>query len=491
LWGKTLPGLNSITDRIRYYSFYCWFFGWYAKTIGNENPREQRRYIRRAEYLLALVAAKLHLIGVPGITEAEKNVSKNLTIYSLKEGTGEGRKTFENTYWQNPGGIFGQNYVSSMRQMGLLRDKEENTRLYIRTSFEKEDVISGKDLEMAFENNLATKSKQIFVKSLLNGEITDDELNSISSDLNMRTIPAGTMENELLVKMLMSKDEPLNTNNTFFRKKTLLLYLDLIQERKNSISVMDMMAYAYKQQGKVNDEQNETLTGWYYYQLDQCWHMVSTGGLASFLQDLKQKSEGSWYVESQQIEELSDSVAEALKAEFTLKKDAVLFSLPVLEEDEITLANRARRETHVKAFMLHFLLLRKLIHKNADSVLYLTSYAKSHQLTSTSNFVAVYADITKKAELSLKNFISYFIQKYIINRHQFVALRKMNDTQSTEKFLREDGLIRFIDNISYEFSGQRLGTLIQFIEDLGLLNKSKDGLSESGLALKEKNTMII
>ena len=42
-----LPGLNSITDRIRSYSFYSWFFGWYAKEIRNENPKEQMRYLRR------------------------------------------------------------------------------------------------------------------------------------------------------------------------------------------------------------------------------------------------------------------------------------------------------------------------------------------------------------------------------------------------------------------------------------------------------------
>lgn len=35
--GKTfdliLPGLNNVTERIRYYSFHCWFFHCYAKFI--------------------------------------------------------------------------------------------------------------------------------------------------------------------------------------------------------------------------------------------------------------------------------------------------------------------------------------------------------------------------------------------------------------------------------------------------------------------------
>jgi len=373
-----------------------------------------------------------------------------------------------------------------MRQMGLVRDMRENTGVYIRTAFENEGIICGKKLETAFENNLSAESKHIFIKSLLEGEITEEELITICNDFNMRIVPSGSLENNLLIEMLISKDEPLADGETYYRRKTALLYFNLLQERRSKISVIDMMRYAYEQQGNVNSDFDETLTGWYYYQLDQCWHMVSTGGLSSFLQDLKQKSEGSWYIEKQQIDELSSSVTMEMQNRFGLNENSILLNLPIIKEDEITIANKARKEKPIEAFILHLLLLRKLIHQNSTNIEYLKSYAKSHQLTSTSNFVAVYNDIITKAEQRLKDFISYFIQKYIINRHQFVALRKMNGTQSTEKFLREDGLIRFIDNIDYEFSGQRLGTLIQFFEDLGLLNDSKDGLSESGLALQKK-----
>ena len=57
IFSMLLPGLNNVTERIRYYSFYCWFFGWYSKHNGSENPKVQRNYLRRAEYLLALISA--------------------------------------------------------------------------------------------------------------------------------------------------------------------------------------------------------------------------------------------------------------------------------------------------------------------------------------------------------------------------------------------------------------------------------------------------
>ena len=49
-----LPGLNNVTGRVRYYSFYCWFFDWYASNIRTTSRSKQNNYLRRAEFLLAL-----------------------------------------------------------------------------------------------------------------------------------------------------------------------------------------------------------------------------------------------------------------------------------------------------------------------------------------------------------------------------------------------------------------------------------------------------
>ena len=42
-----LPGLNNVTGRIRYYSFYCWLLSQYEQL---EVKKEQRFFIRKAEY---------------------------------------------------------------------------------------------------------------------------------------------------------------------------------------------------------------------------------------------------------------------------------------------------------------------------------------------------------------------------------------------------------------------------------------------------------
>ena len=52
-----LPGLNNVTGRIRNYSFYCWLLAEYAKRIKSSDPKEQKAFIRKAEYIIALIAA--------------------------------------------------------------------------------------------------------------------------------------------------------------------------------------------------------------------------------------------------------------------------------------------------------------------------------------------------------------------------------------------------------------------------------------------------
>ena len=64
----------------------------------------------------------------------------------------------------------------------------------------------------------------------------------------------------------------------------------------------------------------------------------------------------------------------------------------------------------------------------------------------------------------------------------------MNDTQTTEKFVREDGLIRFIDDVDYAYSSPRLHTLINFLHELQIINDDRNDLTVKGVKLFETLT---
>jgi len=495
IFSMLLPGLNNVTGRIRYYSFYCWFFGWYAKSIGSESPQEQRKYLRRAEYLLALVGARNNHLGdqdapkagVSGITEAEKQFNENDSSFSLQEGTGELKGTTEGSYWKNPRGVFGQNYVSSLRQIALIRDKGNDTGVYIRTAFEKENVVSGKDLEESFNDNLSDLSKSTFEKAVLEGRITQGELTIISKDFNMLSIPEGTLENTLLLNMLTGSDHPTtDLESQLFRRKTIIHYLNLLQTKKEMVSVQDFANHAYSTFGLINNTQDDTLMAWYYYQLSQYWHVVSTSCLMNVLVALQEKSDSGWYVESELVNELTKEVVEELNEYLPEASSSLFKELDILDHDNSIITQKIHSSNYQEGLAYGFLLLKKLLHENKEFIEIQFKLAKKYNLHSTSDFVAVYKDLEEKSNLSITDFVSYFLRKYILNRHQLVALNKMNATQSTEKFLREDGLIRLIELIDFDYSSPRLGNVLQFLKDLNIVNNNGSEITTRGTQFQKE-----
>ena len=71
LFTSLLPGLNNVSNRIRYYSFYCWLIGEFYKNRESFTDKEFYKYIRYSEYLLALIHSRGQDVeGIPGITYA-------------------------------------------------------------------------------------------------------------------------------------------------------------------------------------------------------------------------------------------------------------------------------------------------------------------------------------------------------------------------------------------------------------------------------------
>ena len=61
-----------------------------------------------------------------------------------------------------------------------------------------------------------------------------------------------------------------------------------------------------------------------------------------------------------------------------------------------------------------------------------------------------------------------------------VSFNKVRGSQTSEKFIREDGLIRFIDTINFGFSGPRINTLIDFYIEIGVISTDGETLTKHG-----------
>ena len=227
------------------------------------------------------------------------------------------------------------------------------------------------------------------------------------------------------------------------------------------------------------ESSDPTLLAWYYFQLSQYWHIVSTSCLCHLLTALQNTSGSGWIQESELVILITNEVLEELKSMAIIDNSTLFSEIDEPEDEALILSRKTNTNNPYLGIANAFLLLRKIIVENSNEIEGLKKFSNEYKISSNSDFVASYYDLIDKSRLTIKKFISYFMIKYVVNRHQIVALNKMNNTQSTEKFLREDGYIRFIESIDYGFSNPRLGMLIQFLNDLDIISNNGD-LSNKG-----------
>ena len=205
--------------------------------------------MRRAEFILSLLAAKTGVQGIGGITKALELYNTSQNAFDLTIGTGEEKQAKDGTYWKNPRGIFGQNYVSSLKQLNLIREYEINSEFFIRTEFEIENKISGYQLAIAFEENLGSEIAQLFVEIMKKGVITQSQIDKLIGPFNMLKIPTNTTEHSLIWQLITGNDEPKQDNSNLFRKRTIQLVLEKVKKYDNAFFDYRLTFDAYHSSG--------------------------------------------------------------------------------------------------------------------------------------------------------------------------------------------------------------------------------------------------
>lgn len=474
-----LPGLNNVTSRIRYYSFYCWFFDWYASQIRITSINKQNSYLRRAEFLLALVAAHKDLNGVPGITKA-------LTIYSefnekidLRKGTQEGYKS-EGSYWKNPRGILGQYYISSIKQMGILRDQGDKEGLYIRTDFQHETKVSGKQLADAFRLNIYDTS-HIFVEAIQNNFVNRADLDLLSQEFNMLKIPDNSEEQRLLWQLLSGIDRPKDIDETYFRKDTIKLLLSNIDINDSEVKYQQLSVPFTLYSDGWNADYSIAEKLWYFFMLEQFWSVSCTGCLDSFLKILDEKSKNNWIDEIELVDFIISKVLALLEEDYNDENSDLFFKRNFTDQSiqELIYFSKNEQNPYIKIKYI-LIAIQKLVLENSVSKVELLKISNKFKIHTASSFLSSYDDFKLMQNLTIKEFIRYFLTHNVINRHHFVALRKLNTTQNSAKFYREEGLIRLVDHFMYDYSSPRIHTLVDFMRDLNIIDTNCIKLTEKG-----------
>ncbi len=492
-----LPGLNNVTSRIRNYSFYCWLLDEYAKQIKDSNPDNQKLYIRRAEYIIALLSIEGDIPGISGSTYATNRFNEGIQTFDLHSGTYNEDKSTIGTYWQYHFGIFGQYYLASLRQIGLIEEPVNDLNvplgIYRRTSHREHLKVSGEELANAFDENISVSNKELFFFSIRSGSIDRDTLKKLMVEFNPKQIASGSKEEELLIQLLIDNDEPtkVHDHSNTMRKDTLVHLLQLSKKNGGSIDDRMFTMNAYNINGKLKGVWDESLTGWYYYQFNEYWQVACTSILNGLLDYLEELRGPNWMAITDLISESTMSILSYLKGTGLISKNISTISAitEAIQESEKSLYVLIDKENKVPRMAYGFLLIWKMHSANSKFIDYLQDYVAPKNIGNYDDVLSFYKKYERYNMQSIDQFISDFLLHRIICRHQYVAYRKMGGgSQSTQKFIVEENLIRKIGNFGPGFTGPRVGNLLVFLEELHLLDGERR-LTIKGEKLLESNML--
>jgi hypothetical protein len=497
-YSHLLPGLNNVTGLVRAYSFYCWLLREYARQIDSTDPAEQKRFIRKAEYILALMAHQQGIPGVSGVNYASVQFAKGETIFDLLAGIYKPDGSTENTYWAYHFGVFGAYYLGSMRQIGIIEEPMDPSGkplgIYRITDERNANLkVTGKALAEAFESRVQTDNKAIFLLCLRENKVDHAQLTALAADFNLKDIHLEETEWKLLLEMLLDVDEPgiAKEHPLSMRKATLLHVLRLANRSTEGIYPRELAYYAYDAKGQEAGEVDDCLIGWYYYQLNEYYQYACTALLNAVLRIVEDEVGTGWMSVSDLVVETATRVADIIQRE-TKNQDPdttlgdITAAITESEEDLFEEIEASITEIRMKNA---FKLLWKLYQSNAPHINRLKAFIGERRLELEHEVLAFLGHVAKSHEQPLVHYIESFLLHHILYRHRYVAFNKIgNGSKSTEKFVIEDDYIRVIDHFDPALTGPRLVNLVSFLQDLQLLSPDRE-ITGKGIEVLNQNIL--
>lgn len=467
LFTMLLPGMNNVSQRIRYYSFYSWLLMNFYIGEKEAKTTEFRNYIRSAEYLLALIHAYNDDIrGIPGITTAITATEEKKEIFSIRDGIeGNGIRM----YWKYTNGILGQYYVVALSDMNLIGFNEHSNVFYNVTKGEA-PFITGEKLAKCFSDSIG-ESAERFIQCVKQGWASVEDLKFLYITFNMHNTSLFPQENKMLINILVEDDYPADEESslkTSYRRDTIKYFLSYVQMSKDS-SEQGFARYMYEEYvaGKIDDE---TSVRWHAYYLSDQWQFNCTSIFSRLLNLLREK--GTWTA----MDEISGQLASEIINKLAWDETETL---------EEVLGNNASDEIIIRPNAAEaFLNLIRLAAVNIDGMEEVKNRCKISEQSTFSTFCNY---ISKHKADPIADFIKAFIEEHIIYRHYIVSFIKQQTTGiSSQKFILENDSMLFVAPYDATHTAPRIATLANFLTDLGLIDK--EGIKEDGVKLL--NTLV-
>ena len=204
LYQELVPGISNVTLRMRYYGFYAWLARSYAQQIGDTGQDRWLIFLRRAEALYALVAARAGGEGgVGGIEWAERALATPDDLVIFHDATD--RKEGHPQYLQGKFGSYGQAYGSQLIEVGVLFVGGKVHKVPVPTK------VLGESLASAFESAVGAAGPE-FLAAVELGEVRKVQLDAWKGMLPS-AILVDSAEWQAYVELLFTPDAPQGTRS--------------------------------------------------------------------------------------------------------------------------------------------------------------------------------------------------------------------------------------------------------------------------------------
>lgn len=490
IYSKMIVGITNVTNRIRYYGFYCWLFDTIAKNITKRNSlSEQIRYTRRAELLLSFIMVKNFpdITGIGGSDFAGKNIKPEI---SLKAGADWESKKVEGlkVYWQNQSGIFGQYYSAVLRELNLINHPQGELNIYTLTE-------KGHQLALAYSQNIPRSESDLFWSCVFSGAVDESKLVNLKS-FALHLVLENSLEREFYSSMLVSHDDK-KIEPAFNRRDTIKLLLTYLSTQKEGVENLSssFLKENYLKHIQQKEFHYDTAASWYLFELNELLHVTYEHLHASFLYSIQE------YPLS--LDACIQSLIEDTKKAF--EEDNINFSRLTIESLVVTL-----QKQKLSVYELYDAMALAFQNddfgetlKNVINLIVCAYLNSTHHLATLAEFAALpennfnrtgYAVellndlVVLKLDLTISQYLKSIILS-AINLHMFSSYTKSRIGQSlVHNYMIEEQNVWRLRKTLPNRTRPRLQNAIQYMIDIGWIKR--DGkiyhITDSGYEIANK-----
>lgn len=473
LYTDLVPGLTNVTNRLRYFSFYCWVVRKFElRRRDSFNDAAWSIFIRRAEatYVLAsYVGDRNRAFGMAGSIWAAKHaaINKAFDFTAWTDAPGE-----DNQYLKARWGNFGQFYVASMQEMGML--EKGGARLQAVT----EDY--GLRLAEAFELS-SPRASELLLDAIDTGRISPDACAIISDEAHPSYLDDGDEETELLTRYLCGERE--DDPTAAARRATLCNVLTIVEHagtaEPDQVRRELYVRGCFSQPMHPNLQSN--LDEWRAYIVNELCHVsleVLLNALAyrvnsaiaptaaSLADDIASTALGSAHASTTLLDASRERKLASLEEEHELGSELARTAASAGAPTDTEIANAVT------------LLMSLWQRWNGVSEV---GHALGPATVAGRSALGVFRLFDDVSGHPAVEAIATVVRKFIVSNHLLIAGHKLASAGTyTYRFIVDDGVLVEGVPAEYDFTNPRIGNLITFAQDAGLL--SQGNLTPKGRA---------